>query len=132
MNKKNWFIPVLIVVLNALAIIIRWSSLPELLPAHFDLEGNAGGTMPRNALLYQPMIGAAVCLSAYIYARIKNRLQTGLVILSSGICMVLLLSTLVTLTMGRMPVFMLAEPVVLLAAVAAGIISMVKSCKKAG
>lgn len=132
MNKRYWFLPVLIVAINALAVIVKWNSLPEFLLAHFDLEGNAGGTMPRNALLYQPLIGAAVCLVAYISARIKNRLQTGLVILSSGICMVLLLSTLVTLTMGRMPVFMLAEPVVLLAAVAAGIISMVKSCKKAG
>ena len=132
MNKRYWFLPVLIVAINALAVIVKWNSLPEFLPAHFDLEGNAGGTMPRNALLYQPLIGAAVCLAAYISACIKNRLQTGLVILSSGICMVLLLSTLVTLTMGRMPVFMLAEPVVLLAAVAAGIISMVKSCKKAG
>jgi uncharacterized membrane protein len=37
MNKKSWFIPILIVALNALAIIVRWSSLPELLPAHYDL-----------------------------------------------------------------------------------------------
>jgi uncharacterized membrane protein len=45
-NQNNWFIPILIVALNALAIIVRWDSLPELLPAHYDLQGNAGGTMP--------------------------------------------------------------------------------------
>lgn len=47
MNKNSWFIPILIVALNAFAIIDRWGSLPELLPAHYDLQGNAGGTMPR-------------------------------------------------------------------------------------
>ena len=46
MSKNSWLIPILIVALNALVIIVRWSSLPELLPAHYDLEGNAGGTMP--------------------------------------------------------------------------------------
>ena len=59
--------------LNALAIIVRWDSLPELLPAHYDLQGNAGGTMP---------------------------------------------------------LFMLAEPVILLAAVSGFIVFIVKSCKK--
>lgn len=116
MNKRNWFIPVLIVALNALAIIVRWSSLPELLPAHYDLQGNAGGTMPRTMLLLYLLIGAAVCLIAYVIGRMKQKLQAGLVILASGICLVLLLSTMVTLTSGTMPIFMLAEPVVLLAA----------------
>ena len=116
MNKRNWFIPVLIVALNALAIIVRWSSLPELLPAHYDLQGNAGGTMPRTMLLLYLLIGAAVCLIAYVIGRMKQKLQAGLVILASGICLVLLLSTMVTLTSGAMPIFMLAEPVVLLAA----------------
>ena len=116
MNKRNWFIPVLIVALNALAIIVRWSSLPELLPAHYDFQGNAGGTMPRTMLLLYLLIGAAVCLIAYVIGRMKQKLQAGLVILASGICLVLLLSTMVTLTSGTMPIFMLAEPVVLLAA----------------
>ena len=42
MNKRSNFIPILIVVLNALAILVQWSSLPEPLPAHYDLQGNAG------------------------------------------------------------------------------------------
>ena len=129
MNKKCWFIPILIVAINALAIIVRWSSLPELIPAHFDLEGNAGGTMLRSALPYFPLASAAICLIAYAVARIKHRLQTGLAILASGICLVVLLSTLVTLTSGTMPIFMLAEPVVLLAAVVGFIVSVVRSRK---
>ena len=129
MNKRSWFILIMILAINALAIIMRWSSLPEILPAHYDLQGNAGGTMPRSVLLLYPLIGAAVCLVAYLIARIKHKLQTGLVILVSGICFVLLLSALVTLTSGTMPIFMLAEPVVLLAAVVGFVVCVVKSKK---
>ena len=129
MNKRVLFTPILIVAINALAIILRWSSLPELLPAHFDLQGNAGGTMPRSVLLLYLLMGAAICLIAYVIARIKPKLQLGLIILTSGICLVLFLSTMVTLTFGTMPIFMLAEPVVLLAAVIGFVVSIVKSRK---
>lgn len=132
MNNRTWFIPILIVAINVLAIMMRWSSLSELLPAHYDLEGNAGGTMPRSVLLLYPLIGAAVCLVAYVIARMKQKLQTGLVILASGICLVLLSSAMVTLTAGTMPVFMLAEPVILLAAVAGFVTCVVKSRRMKG
>ena len=130
MNKNSWLIPILIVALNALAIIVRWGSLPELLPAHYDLRGNAGGTMPRSMLLLYILMGVAVCLFAYMVGRIKEELQAGLVILTSGICLVLFSSTMVTLTSGTMPIFMLAEPVILLAAVSGFVVCIVKSCKK--
>ena len=129
MNKRNWLIPLLIVAVNFMSIIVQWNSLQEIVPAHFDLEGNAGGSMPRNDLLLFPFIGVAVCLVAFLVARFKREFQKGLVILASGICLVLLFSTMVTLTHGRMPVLMLAEPVVLLAAVAGFIVSVVKARK---
>ena len=129
MNRRGWFIPMLIVAINALAIMVRWSSLSELLPAHYNLQGNAGGTMPRSVLLLYLLMGAAICLIAYVIARIKPKLQLGLIILTSGICLVLFLSTMVTLTSGTMPIFMLAEPVVLLAAVIGFVVSIVKSRK---
>ena len=127
-----WFIPILIVALNALAIIVRWGSLSELLPAHFDLEGNAGGTMPRSMLLVNIAIGAVVCLIAYIIGRQNQNIQKGMVILSSGISLVLFCSTMVTLTSGTMPIFMLAEPVILLAAIIGFVVSAVKSRKRNG
>lgn len=99
------------------------------MPAHFDLEGNAGGTMSRSVLLMYPLIGAVICLAAYVIARIKPKLQTGLVVLASGICLVLLSSTMVSLTYGEMPLFMLAEPVIMLAAVVAFAVCVVKSRK---
>lgn len=130
MIKKSWPLPFLIVTLNALAIIVQWNTLPELLPAHYDLQGNASGTMPRSMLLLYILIGTAVCLIAYMVGRMKQKLQTGLVILSSGISLVLFLSTMVTLTYGTMPIFMLAEPVILLAAVIGFVVCVVKSRKK--
>ena len=132
MNKRNWLIPMIIVALNALAILVQWNSLPEPLPAHFDLQGNASGTMPRNMLLLYLLMGVVVCLIAYVVGRIKPKLQSGLVILTSGICLVLFLSTMVSLTAGTMPVFMLAEPVILLAAVIGFVVCFVKSRKKIG
>ena len=117
MSKRGWYIPFMIVAANALAIIFQWNSLQEILPAHYDLEGNAGGTMPRTMLLLYPLISAAVCFAAYMIARRKGNLQKGLIILSSGISLVVFSSSMVTLTSGTMPIFMLAEPVILLAAV---------------
>ena len=78
---------------------------------------------------FYPLISAAVCLAAYVISRITHKLQTGMIILTSGICLVVLLSTMVTLTSGQMPVFMLAEPVVLLVAVTAFVICIVKAQK---
>ena len=126
MNKRGWYIPFMIVAANALAIILQWNSLQEILPAHFDLEGNAGGTMPRTMLLLYPVISAAICFVAYKIARKKRNLQNGLIILSSGISIVVFLSAMVTLTSGTMPIFMLAEPVILLAAVVGFVVCAVK------
>ena len=129
MNRRGFIIPITVVAINALAIIMRWGSLSEVIPAHFDLQGNAAGTMSRNTLLMYPLIGAAVCIGAYVLSRMKPILQKGLTILASGICLILLSSTMVSLTYGQFPVFMLAEPVILILSVAGFIFSVVKSYK---
>ena len=129
MNKRGWLIPVLIVIANILAVVTQWSSLPELLPAHFDLQGNAGGTMSRNTLLLYLLVSAAVCIATYAVAHAKHELQTGLNILASGTCLIMLFSTMVTLTHGTMPIFMIAEPIILLAAIIGFVVCVVKSRK---
>lgn len=131
MRKQAWLIPILIVAVNLLAISMRWNSLPDLLPAHFDLQGNASGEMSRSMLVIYPLISAIVCLAAYMIARIKQILRTGLIILASGISLIVLSSTMVTLTSGKMPIFMLAEPVIFLAAIAGFVICVLKSSKSA-
>lgn len=127
MRIRYWLPPIIIIVINVLLISVRWNSLPELLPAHFDLQGNASGTMSRNMLLLYPLAETVLCLFAYVVARIKQKLQLGLIILTSGVSLVLLSSTLVSLTSGTMPVFMLAEPVILLVGIIGFIVSVVKS-----
>jgi hypothetical protein len=130
MNKRGWLIPIAIVAVNALAIICCWKSLPDPLPAHYDLQGNPDGVMQRGVLSIYPLIGAVICLAAYMIARIKSSLQSALIILTSGVCLVILSSSLVSLTFGKIPLFMLAEPVILLIAVAASVISILKSRKQ--
>ena len=130
MNKPAWFIPILIVAVNALCIIVQWNGLSELLPAHFDLQGNASGSMSRSVLPMYPLASAAVCLIAYAISWKFRKHQSAMIILTSGISLVLLFSTLVTLTYGRMPFFMLAEPVILLLAVAGFVICLVRSRKR--
>ena len=129
MKNNKWFIPILVIAVNAMAVIVKWSSLPEFLPAHFDLQGNAGGTMARSMLPLYPAAGATVFLLFWLIARKAKRLKTGLVILTSGISLILLCSTMVTLTTGKMPVFMLAEPVILVAAVVGFILCIRKDRK---
>ena len=129
MNRRGFTIPITVVAINALAIIMRWGALSEVIPAHFDLQGNAAGTMPRNTLLLYPLIGAAVCFAAYVIARMKPILKNGIAVLASGICLILLSSTMVSLTYGQFPVLMLAEPVILILAVAGFIFSTVNSYK---
>ena len=124
MNNNKWFIPILIVAVNTLMVIVKWSSLPELLPAHFDLQGNASGTMTRSMLPLYPAASAAICVFLGLIAIKAYRLKTGLIVLSSGISLSILCSTMVTLTTGKMPVFMLAEPVILVAAVVGFIICL--------
>ena len=131
MRKQAWLIPILIVAVNLLAITIRWNSLPDLLPAHFDLQGNASGEMSRSVLLIYPLISAIVCVAAYMIARIKQVLRTGLIIMASGISLIVLSSTMVSLTSGTTPIFMLAEPVILLSAIAGFVICIFKSRRSA-
>ena len=68
-------------------------------------------------------------LISYLIARKKEKIQTGLIILASGISLVLLSSAMVTLTSGTMPVFMLAEPFILLGAIAGFVTSVIKARK---
>ena len=132
MHKCGWLFPALVVGVNAAIILLLWSSLPETLPAHFDLDGNASGSISRTTLLFYPLIGAVIGLIAYgIRCRVnKKYFNGGLLILTSGIELIILSSTLVTLTRGTKPFFMLAEPVILVIALAAFVVGFIKSRKQ--
>ena len=131
MHKRGWLFPALVVGINAAMILILWSSLPENLPAHFDLAGNASGSISRTTLLFYPLVGAVIGLIAYWIRCRKDKkyFNGGLLILASGIELIILSSTMVTLTQGTKPFFMLAEPVILVIALTFFIAGLVKSRK---
>ena len=131
MKKRGWLFPALVVGINAAMILILWSSLPENLPAHFDLAGNASGSISRTTLLFYPLVGAVIGLIAYWIRCRKDKkyFNGGLLILTSGIELIILSSTMVTLTRGTKPFFMLAEPVILVIVLTFFIVGLVKSRK---
>ena len=132
MHKRGWLFPALVVGVNAVMVLLLWKSLPESLPAHFDLDGNASGSISRTTLLYYPLVGAVIGLIAYWIRCRKDKkyFNGGLLILTSGIELIILSSTMVTLTQGTKPFFMLAEPVILVIALTAFIIGLIKSRKQ--
>lgn len=135
--KRGWIIPAIIIVINACAIWIRWSSLPVTLPAHFDPQGNASGTIARTTLLFYPLISLMTCIIAYgasvVVRRTPQRADNsglrllGLHSLTSAIALTILSSTMVTLTFGTMPLFMFAEPVIMVIGITIFIFCLVKA-----
>lgn len=130
MKIRSWIIPILILAINAMVLAVRWVSLPEILPAHFDLQGNASGTMPRSMLILYLLCSTAFGLISFVATLVKPRLQKAMAILASGVSIIVLLSTLVTLTSGTMTALMLAEPVVLLITLVSAVISLIRTRKK--
>jgi len=136
--KNGWMIPVIIIIVNVCAIWISWSALPDVLPAHFDPAGNASGSMARTTLIFYPVISLMLCLVTYgIYTLANNLFKLkadekglrlcGLHVFASCLALTVLSSTMVTLTMGTCPLFMFAEPVLLIAGITTLIICLVKA-----
>jgi uncharacterized membrane protein len=122
------------------AIWIRWSALPDVLPAHFDPAGNASGSMARTTLLFYPVISLILCLAAYGIYALANKMfklkaderglrMCGLHVFTSCLALTILSSTLVTLTFGKCPIFMFAEPVIMLAGIITLIVCLIKASK---
>lgn len=133
-----WMAAVLAVMVIAIA--VCYGTLPAELPSHFDLEGHASSTMPRPSLWLMPVVAIVVChllpalvlLVARVFhlsARRKDVLLGCSLTLSLAVALVVLCSVGVTLTKGTVPALMLAEPVILLAAIAAIVIQLVKKRK---
>lgn len=137
-RKYGWMVPVIIIIVNVCAIWIRWSALPHVLPAHFDPAGNASGSMDRTTLIFYPIISLMLCLVTYgIYTLANNMFKLkpdekglrlcGLHVFASCLALTVLSSTLVTLTMGTNPLFMFAEPILILAGIITLIICLIKA-----
>ena len=135
--KYGWMVPAIIIIVNVCAIWIRWSAIPDVLPAHFDPAGNASGSMAKTTLIYYPVISLMLCLVTYgIYTLANNMFKLrpdekglrmcGLHVMASCLTLTVLSSTLVTLTMGTCPIFMFAEPVLLVGGIVTLIVCLTK------
>jgi uncharacterized membrane protein len=136
-RKNGWMVPAIIIIVNVCAIWIRWSALPDVLPAHFDPAGNASGSMAKTTLIYYPVISLMLCLVTYgIYTLANNMFKLrpdekglrmcGLHVFTSCLTLTVLSSTMVTLTFGTKPIFMFAEPVLLVAGIVTLIVCLTK------
>jgi uncharacterized membrane protein len=136
--KYGWMIPAITIIVNVCAIWIRWSALPDVLPAHFDPAGNASGSMAKTTLIFYPVISIMLCLVTYgIYTLANNMFKLkpdekglricGLHVFASCLALTVLSSTMVTLTMGTCPLFMFAEPVLLIAGITTLIVCLIKA-----
>jgi len=137
-RKYGWMVPAIIIIVNVCAIWIRWSALADVLPAHFDPDGNASGSMAKTTLIFYPVISLMLCLVTYgIYTLANNMFKLrpdekglrmcGLHVMASCLTLTVLSSTLVTLTMGTCPLFMFAEPVLLVAGIVTLIVCLIKA-----
>ena len=138
--KYGWMIPAIIIIVNVCAIWIRWSALPDVLPAHFDPAGNASGSMNKTTLIFYPVISLLICLVTYgIYTLANNIFKLkpdekglrlcGLHVFATCLTLTVLSSAMVTLTMGTCPLFMFAEPVLLIAGITTLIVCLIKARK---
>ncbi len=138
--KSGWIIPAIIIIVNACAIWISWSGLPQVLPAHFDPAGNASGSMERTTLLFYPVISMVLCLAIYGGYALADRILRfkpdvkglrlcGLHVMASCLALTIMSSTMVTLTFGTSPLFMFAEPVILLAGIVTLVVCFIKASR---
>lgn len=126
-----------VIILNFLLVIICRQYLPDILPLHIDLDGNASSSMPYTRLYFYPIASLVLALLVNGIRSIafksvpklddKNGVRRRYVdICILGITMVVLLSTCVSLTQGRVHLFMFSEPIVMLLCILAVIQAEVK------
>ena len=67
-----------LILIGTLAFIaLRWNSLPEQIPTHYDLAGNINGYGSRRTLLIMPLMGLAADLVVAITARFPRSWNAG-------------------------------------------------------
>lgn len=130
MKTKLWMLTSAVILLNFALVLMNYRTLPDQLPLHFDLDGNYTSSMAKTTLFYYPAVSLVLCtliylVSAFILKTFK-KLQKGMAvrcayvdIITVCVALIILSSTCVTLTSGRVHFFMFAEPVLFLVAVAA-------------
>lgn len=95
-NYKMLIIASLLCLVPLIYVFYFYNSLPQTIPTHFDLNGNANGYSKKTTLIFLPVIFSALTLFAGFFTlndpRLKNKKNT--VVLTISIYMVALLCNL--------------------------------------
>ena len=137
MKNRLWIITSGVILVNFALVLCFRRSLPEILPFHISLDGSYASTMPYTRLFTYPATSFVLATGIYLLASIAFRLfpalndskgirMTTVDILVLGLALIILSSTCVSLTMGKVHFFMFAEPVILLLMIAAAIIGEIQ------
>lgn len=129
MLKKKDFILMAAIAVSVLTVILvwaRWNGLPSEMPAHFDPQGNAAGTMPRAALLLYDGVSVLICVVSALVRFKKPLRRKALSLITLFLALAILCSACVSLTAGRQPLFMFAEPLFVLGIIVTLVVTAVK------
>ncbi|MCQ2283747.1 MAG: hypothetical protein MJZ57_02465 [Bacteroidales bacterium] len=130
--RKLFLLALVVAGLTLLCIGVKIHHLPNPVPQHFNLQGISHGSMPLARIWTYPMLSAGLILLLYILAHCLRRARRaqcwqhccGLAAVAAAL--IILSSTCVTLTLGQSPIFMLAEPLILLLALVGIIFCWIK------
>ena len=117
---------IIVMALNIVLVMANWDILPVNMPAHFNPQGHASGTMPRSMLWAYVGISALICIVSGCISFKDQRRRKALSLITLFLTLIILCSTCVSLTGGRHPIFMFAEPVFLLGIVITLIVTGIK------
>lgn len=117
---------IIVMALNIVLVMANWDILPVNMPAHFNPQGHASGTMPRSMLWAYVGISALICIVSGCISFKDPRRRKALSLITLFLTLIILCSTCVSLTGGRHPIFMFAEPVFLLVIVITLIVTGIK------
>ena len=125
MRNRLWILSALVILVNFALVLFCRRSLPAELPLHISLDGSYADTMPYSRLFLHPLVSLALAAGIYIVSALlfrrfpklddaKGIRCTNIDIAVCCLALIILCSTCVALTMGKVHFFMFAEPVILL------------------
>ena len=143
MRNRLWILSTLIILVNFALVLFCRRALPSELPLHISLDGSYADTMPYARLFLYPLVSLVLAAGIYIVSALlfkrfprlddtKGIRCTNIDIAVCCLALVILCSTCVSLTMGKVHFFMFAEPailLILLIAVVAGEIRIHRSSR---
>ena len=126
MRNRLWILSSLIILLDFALVLFCKRVLRSEIPLHISLDGSYADTMPYARLFLYPLVSLVLSAGIYIvsallfkrFPKLDDAKGIRCTIIDIAVCclaLIILCSTCVALTMGKVHFFMFAEPIILLA-----------------